>query len=67
MHAELVYKYRVTPFAQRRLERVEIDERIVIEDLGVMVRDESHTAHVSRECENLVDFSCRTQAIFPAS
>ena len=39
----------------RRLHRVRVDEDVVVEDLGVVLRDEAHPPHVGREGVDVLD------------
>ena len=48
-----------------RLERVDVDQRVVVQDLGVVVRDEPHAAHVRSEGVDLVDALRCLQAVLP--
>ena len=46
-----------------RLDRVEVDQRVVVEDRGVVARDEAHPAHVGRERVDVVDAAGRLEGL----
>ena len=49
----------------RGLDRVEVDERVVPHDHGLVRLDEADAAHVGRERIDFVDAVCRAQAVLP--
>jgi hypothetical protein len=44
---------------------MEVDERIVVQDLGMVRGDKTHAAHVSSQGVDLVHAVCGFQAILP--
>ena len=51
----------------RRLDGVRVDEDVVVQDLRVMGRDETHAAHVGSQRVDVVDAACGLEAIIPAT
>ena len=49
----------------RRLQRVEFDQRIVVQNLGMIRADEAHAAHVGGQGVNLVDVLGCLEAVLP--
>jgi len=57
----------VNPSFAGGIQRMDVDQRIVMQDLRVMARDKSHTTHICSQSVNLVNALCRPQTVFPAS
>ena len=51
------------PVDARRLERVGVDQDVVVQDLGVVLGDESHPAHVGGQAVHLLDPARGLQAV----
>ena len=50
----------------RRFERMRVDQHIIVQNLGVMLGDEPHAAHVGRQRVDVVDAARRLEAVSPA-
>src|SRR5690349_15695239 len=46
---------------------MQVDQRVVVEDLRMVRGDEAHAAHVGRHGVDLVDIASRAKAVVPAA